>query len=191
LYASKNNSFEVNFVKKLLIVVDYQNDFVNGSLGFEKAAALERPIVDKIAEYRRSGGEIVFTLDTHTTYYLNTQEGRNLPVVHCVEGTEGWNLFGKVAELKRDSDKVFKKPVFGSSDLLEYLKDREYESIELVGVVSNICVISNAVLAKTAQPETPVIVDAACVASNDDDLNEAALNVMESMHVKVTNRKPQ
>ena len=176
------------YMKKLLIVVDYQNDFVSGSLGFDQAEELDGRIADKITEYRNKGGEIIFTFDTHTAEYPDTQEGKNLPVVHCIDGTEGWKLCGKVASLKRDGDRFFKKPAFGSAELFDYLRDKEYGSIELVGIVSNICVLSNAVLAKTALPETPVIVDASCVASNDKNLNEAALNVMEGLQIRVINR---
>lgn len=176
-------------MKKLLIVVDYQNDFVGGSLGFEKAVSLEKKIAEKIRRCRRDGGEVIFTLDTHTPDYLRTQEGRNLPVPHCVKGTEGWKLYGGIAELKEEGDRCFEKPAFGSAELFDYLRTRSYESVELVGVVSNICVIANAVLAKTALPETPVLVDAACVASNDDRLNEAALDVMAGLQIRILNRK--
>mgnify|MGYP000960592189 CR=1 FL=1 len=176
-------------MKKLLIVVDYQVDFVNGSLGFEKAAELEDRIAEKIMAYKKRGDEVIFTLDTHTAEYPDTQEGKNLPITHCIENSEGWQLYGKIAGLQDQKDRVFKKPAFGSAELFDFLRSTPYQSIELVGVVSNICVISNAVLAKTAQPETPVLVDAACVASNDPALNEAALNVMESLQIQVINRQ--
>lgn len=176
-------------MKKLLIVVDYQNDFVSGSLGFEKAVSLERRIAEKISFYQKNGGEVIFTLDTHTSDYLHTQEGQNLPVVHCVKGTAGWKLYGKIAELRRDGDACFEKPAFGSAELFDYLKNKQYESVELVGVVTNICVVANAVLAKTALPETPVMVDAACVASNDEKLNKAALDVMASLQIRILNRE--
>lgn len=176
-------------MKKLLIVIDYQNDFVTGSLGFPKAAALEQRIAAKIQQYRARGDEIVFTLDTHNDRYLDTQEGHCLPVAHCLEGTDGWKLFGSVAGLRIGDDHCFIKHSFGSPDLFRYLCTKTYESIELVGVVSNICVISNAILAKTALPEVPVIVDAACVASNDDCLNKEALHVMESLQIHVTGRE--
>lgn len=175
--------------KKLLIVVDYQNDFVVGSLGCPQAAAIEGSLAAKIEEYRNMGenAEIIFTMDTHDKNYLNTQEGINLPVEHCIKGFDGWQLYGKAAELKADEDLVFSKGTFGSMELADYLRDKgdEYESVELCGVVTNICVISNMALVKAAMPEVPIIIDAACVASNDDALGEAALAVMETMHVKV------
>lgn len=175
-------------MKRLLIVVDYQKDFVDGSLGFAKAAELEQPIADKIDKYRKNDDEIIFTLDTHDEDYLHTQEGELLPVTHCIRGTSGNRLYGRIAALQRDTDSCFHKPSFGSAELFEYLKNKAYRSIELVGVVSNICVISNAVLAKTALPEVPIIIDAACTASNDDRLNEAALDVMAGLQIQIMNR---
>lgn len=176
-------------MKRCLIVVDYQNDFVSGSLGFDRAAELDTRIAEKIKIYRANGGDILFTFDTHEQNYLQTREGRYLPVEHCIIGTSGHELYGNVHKNRIETDRCFCKTTFGSDELYEYLKTVPYDCIELVGVVSNICVISNAVLAKTAQPETDIIVDAGCVASNDDALNTAALNVMESLQIQVINRK--
>jgi nicotinamidase-related amidase len=176
-------------MKKCLIVVDYQNDFVSGSLGFPGAAELERYIVQKIKQYRDNGGEVVFTFDTHGEDYMNTKEGRNLPVAHCLKDTDGHKLYGQVSDLIQESDKQLCKNTFGSDALYMYLRMEAFESIELVGLVSNICVISNAILAKTAQPETPVIVDAKCTASHDSKLNQAALDVMESLQIQIINRQ--
>lgn len=184
-------------MKRLLIVVDYQNDFVDGALGFPGAEKLDQPIADKIAEYRAAGDQVVFTFDTHGQDYLETLEGANLPVPHCFEGTSGHELYGKVANLLQADDKVFFKPAFGSSELFFWLHELQaslperelaFESIELVGLVSNICVISNAVLAKAACPNVPVIVDASCTASFDEKLNTATLDVMEGLQIKVINR---
>lgn len=171
-------------MKKLLIVVDYQNDFVSGALGFPKAREIEEAVCAKIQAYQAAGDDVVCTLDTHEENYLDTQEGRKLPVAHCLYGTEGWRLYGKAAGLLEDCPK-FEKPVFGSAALFDYLRRIPYDSIELCGVVSNICVLSNAVLARTAQPETEIVVDPACVASNDEALGEAALAVLGSLQVTV------
>lgn len=176
-------------MKKCLIVVDYQNDFVSGSLGFPKAVELEDKIVEKIRAYRAAGDAVVFTFDTHTREYLLTQEGRKLPVPHCIYGTEGHKLYGRVNGEADAEDMCFIKTTFGSDALFDFLKQNRFSAIELVGVVTNICVISNAVLVKTAQPETPVTVDASCTASNDDELHEKALDVMESFQITVTNRE--
>jgi nicotinamidase-related amidase len=172
-------------MKKILVVIDYQNDFVNGALGFEKAVKLEDSIALKIEQYKNNGDEVVFTFDTHTIDYLNTQEGRNLPIQHCVKGTHGWELYGKIAGFCDDKTRCFEKNTFGSMEMAEYLKQNEYEQVELVGVVSNICVISNAILAKAALPEAQIIVDSTCVASNDGNLNIAALDVMKSLQIKI------
>jgi nicotinamidase-related amidase len=174
-------------MKKCLIIVDYQNDFVSGALGFPEAAALEARIAQKIRGYRAAGDEIVFTLDTHAEDYLDTQEGKSLPVAHCLKGTEGHALYGQIAGLADPADRRFEKVTFGSDALYDYLKAERFVSIELAGVVSNICVLSNAVLAKTAQPETPILVDAACTASNDAALNRAALDVLASLQVQILN----
>lgn len=176
-------------MKKLLIVVDFQNDFVNGSLGFPGAETLEKPIAEKIRQYRALGenGQIIFTMDTHDRHYKDTVEGKNLPIAHCLAGEDGWQLYGEVADLKAPTDMVFSKPTFGSLELAEYLRDRkdEYESVEFVGLVSNICVISNIAVVKAAMPEVPQLVDEACVGSHDPALQQAALQVMESIHVQV------
>lgn len=186
-------------MKRLLIVVDYQNDFVDGSLGFEGAETLDTRIAEKIAQYHENGDYVFYTMDSHSSNYLSTQEGHYLPVVHCVEGTPGWELYGKTGTAIIDRDKMFRKPTFGSAKLFEYLNgaqasavqaglDRPYTSIELVGLVSNICVLSNAVIAKAACPDVPVIVDASCTASSDKKLHEAALDVLEGLQVRVVNR---
>lgn len=176
-------------MKKLLIVVDYQNDFVNGSLGFPGAEKLEGPISQKIEEYRemRENGQIIFTMDTHDRHYMDTQEGKHLPVPHCIDGEDGWQLYGRIAQLKDPDDLVFSKPTFGSYELGEYLHKNadQYESVEFAGVVTNICVISNIVIAKAAMPNVPIYVDARCVGSNDPALQEAAFEVMGSIHVEV------
>mgnify|MGYP000894741401 CR=1 FL=1 len=174
-------------MKRILIVVDYQNDFVTGSLGFEEAVLLEDRIAKKIDSYRKNGWEVAFTYDTHETNYLETQEGKKLPVPHCLKNTEGWKLYGKIAALCSEGDQCFEKPTFGSMRLAEYLAKNQYDCVELAGVVSNICVPSNAVLAKAALPEAKIVVDAACTAGNDAHLNQAALDVMKGLQMEVVN----
>lgn len=176
-------------MKLCLIVVDYQNDFVSGSLGFEKAKKLDGRICKKIDEYRKAGGDIIFTLDTHGEDYLNTREGRSIPIAHCIKGTDGHCLYGKTAQAAQPSDMYFEKNTFGSDALYEYLKTANYDAIELCGVVSNICVLSNAVLAKTALPEADITVDALCTASGDDKLNEEVLDVLASINTEIKNRE--
>lgn len=170
-------------MKKCLIVVDYQNDFVSGSLGFEKAKALELGIANKINSYHVSGDDVIFTLDTHYDDYMDSYEGKHLPVPHCIENTDGHKLYGSVADCVSDEDIVFRKSTFGSDALYEYLKTACYSSVELVGVVTNICVVTNAILAKTALPDADIIVDSTLTASNDESLHKSALDTMESMHI--------
>lgn len=176
-------------MNRVLIVVDYQNDFVSGALGFPGAEDLAEPIAARIKEYRANGDDIVFTVDTHGPDYLDTQEGRKLPVPHCIRDTEGWYLHDKVAQAAKDKDEFFCKATFPSLELGQYLEECEYTQVELCGLVSHICVLSNAVMAKAALPEAEIVVDAALTASNDPGLHEKALDVLEGIQVTVLNRK--
>lgn len=170
---------------KALVVVDYQIDFVNGALGFEGAELLDALIVEKIERYRKEGGKVIFTLDTHTEDYLNTAEGRKLPVPHCIKGSEGHKLYGEVAKNIKPEDTVIEKPSFGSLELIDVLKNGGFDEVELCGLVTDICVVSNAVIAKTALPESRVVVDSKACASFDKDKHNAALEVMKSVQVDV------
>lgn len=174
-------------MKRLLIVVDYQNDFVNGALGFLKAQEIENNIVNKIKEYQSRNDEVVFTLDTHYENYMSTKEGENLPIPHCIKGTKGHELYGKVKDLAK-GHLLIEKETFGSKDLFKYLEDKEYSSIELIGVVTNICVISNAVIVKTLHPNTEILIDASCSSSNDEVLERKSLDILENLHIKVINK---
>lgn len=176
-------------MKELLVVIDYQNDFVNGALGFEGAEKLDGPIVEKIREYRSRGADVIFTRDTHRENYLETQEGRRLPVIHCIEGGDGHKLFGETAKQVQPGDMIIDKPSFGSMELAKTAMEKNYEKIELVGLVSNICVLTNAAVLKTALPEAEITVDAACTASFDPKANTEALDSMESIQINVINRK--
>ena len=170
---------------KCLIVVDYQVDFVSGALGNEAAAALDAGIAARIRAARQNGEDVIFTLDTHGADYMSTREGKYLPVPHCILGTEGHGLYGEVAKARQSGDAVFHKETFGSKGLFAHLLEKGYTAIELCGVVTNICVISNAVLAKTALPEADVSVNAALCASNDPALHQKALDVMASFQVNI------
>jgi len=178
-------------MRKLLIVVDYQNDFVTGSLGFSGAELLEVPILNKLKVYEANGDHIIYTFDTHYDEYLETQEGRGLPIKHCIHETDGHALFGKILDHYQNGnyewDKAIFKDTFGSADLMKELIEREqYDVIELVGLVSYICVLSNAVIAKTAQPEAEIIVDSNCTAGPDKALHDACLKLMsEALQITV------
>lgn len=175
-------------MKKLLIVVDFQNDFVDGTLGFDKAKSLEPKIMEKLRQYKLSGHDVIFTMDTHDEDYSETQEGKNLPIKHCIKGTNGWWLYGAVDDFWGQNDLAFPKNTFGSLDLANHLKGCDYDSVELVGLTSNICVLSNAVLVQSALPGAKVIVDASCVAGPDDVLNKKALDIMQGLFIEVINR---
>ena len=175
-------------MKKLLIVVDYQNDFVNGSLGFENAPKLEKRIVELIKKYKENNDEVIYTMDTHYDDYLNTYEGQNLPVKHCIEGTVGWQLYGETKDLLSDA-LCFKKQTFPSFELGEYLKDKEYSSITLAGLVSHICVISNAIIVKATNPNTPIYIDLEATSSVDLETHQKCIDVMKSMHFQFLNEK--
>lgn len=167
---------------KLLIVVDMQKDFIDGALGSAEARAVVEGVREKVEAYQKAGDEVIFTLDTHEENYMDTQEGKKLPVPHCIRGTEGWELD---ASLKEYQGKRFEKNTFGSTAVMEYVQERAYESIELVGVCTDICVISNALLIKAALPEVPVLVDSSCCAGVTPESHENALNAMKMCQVAV------
>lgn len=172
-------------MKKLLIVVDYQIDFINGALGFPGAENLAPIIAAKIDKYHNEGNDVAFTLDTHGEDYLGTSEGKHLPVPHCIRYSDGHKLWPEIEKYKSPDDRAFEKPTFGSAELFDFLRNSEYESVELCGLVTDICVVSNAILAKTALPEAEIIVDASATDSFDKAKYEAALAVMESVQITV------
>ena len=176
--------------KKALVVVDYQNDFVEGSLGFERAIMIEPTIYHKVEEYYKNNDNIIFTMDTHYDNYLNTQEGKNLPVKHCIFGTYGWNLYGRLYDFyennkNKDNVTMLNKDTFGCYPLGEFLLNNNFEEIELCGVVTSMCVLSNAVFIKTIVPETRIVINKYAVADFDSSNNEKALEILKNIHVKV------
>lgn len=173
-------------MKKCLIVVDYQNDFVDGSLGFGKAKELDGRIARRIQAYKDGGDDVIFTFDTHRSDYPDTIEGKNLPIVHCLKGTHGHLLYGQVAlNFDEEKDVCFEKETFPSLELAEYLKGKEYRSVELCGLVSHICVLSNAVMVKAALPNTPIWIDRELTESYDESLQEAAFQVLRGLHIEI------
>lgn len=174
-------------MKKLLVVVDYQNDFVDGALGFEGAADIEEKIVGYIDYFERNGDFIAFTLDTHERDYLQTTEGQNLPVEHCIKGTDGWKLTERLQDYAKKYPK-FEKHTFGSLDLGNYIRGIAplVNEVYLVGLVSNICVISNAIIAKAALDKNgKVFVIKNATDSNDKEMQQKAFEVLENLHIKV------
>lgn len=172
-------------MRKILLVIDMQNDFVDGALGTPEAAAIVGRVVEEIGKY--SPEDIVATRDTHPENYLETQEGRNLPVVHCVKGTPGWELNAKVAEALSGAT-VIDKPTFGSTELADRIaalaRDEDLE-LTLVGLCTDICVVSNALLLKAYLPETLIRVIASACAGVTPESHQAALKTMEMCQIKI------
>ena len=170
-------------MKKILIVVDMQNDFIDGALGTAEAVAIVPKVAEKIKNF---DGTVIYTRDTHEEHYMETQEGRNLPVPHCIRDTEGWQIR---TELQQAGAEVVDKPTFGSRALAEKLVDMNREeaidSITLIGLCTDICVISNAFVIKAFLPETPIIVDAACCAGVTPESHERALEAMKVCQIAV------
>ena len=172
-------------MRKLLVVVDMQNDFIDGSLGTKEAEAIVDNVVKVIGTYDPK--DIFATRDTHPENYLETQEGRNLPVVHCVKNTPGWELNEKVVAALGDA-KVIDKPTFGSRTLaeeLEAIAAKEEIEVTLVGLCTDICVVSNALILKAMYPEAVISVDADCCAGVTPEKHEAALETMKSCQIDV------
>ena len=171
-------------MKNILIVVDMQNDFIDGALGTKEAVAIVPKVEEKI---RTFDGEVFFTRDTHENWYLETQEGKNLPVVHCIRDTEGWQIRKELDALRKTEP--VDKDTFGSTELAGELvainEDEEIESITLVGLCTDICVISNALLIKASLPEVPIYVDASCCAGVTPESHENALKAMEMCQIKI------
>jgi len=170
-------------MKDVLVVVDMQKDFINGALGTKEAEAIVDYVVETIKSF---DGEVIFTRDTHAQNYLETQEGKNLPVLHCIKGTDGWQLDKKLECLKTDAMKIFDKPTFGCMALAEYLKAQEgLECVTLIGLCTDICVISNALLIKAALPEIEIRVIEKCCAGVTPQSHKNALEAMKMCQVKI------
>lgn len=169
---------------KLLVVVDMQNDFVDGSLGSEDAQAIVGKVCEKIDNW---DGRVCFTFDTHYEDYLESLEGKHIPVEHCINETDGWNLNGEIAKrLNENSFKVYKDS-FGSLDLIYLVRELEIDNIQLVGLCTDICVISNALLLRAAVPDTDIAVDASCCAGTSKENHRAALTVMKQCCIDIIN----
>ncbi len=173
-------------MQDILIVVDMQNDFVDGSLGTPEAQRIVDHVVEKIMHFE---GRVLFTQDTHESDYLETQEGVRLPVEHCIRGTKGWELVPAIKALLMPESQVIEKPTFGSSELvglLERLNEEEpIRSITLAGLCTDICVISNALLIKAYFPEIPIAVDATCCAGVTVESHQRALDAMRVCQIDI------
>jgi len=167
-------------MKKTLIVVDMQNDFIDGSLGTAEAVAIVPKVREKIAAYAAAGHEIIYTRDTHGEDYLDTPEGKNLPVKHCIKGTDGWQI---ADGLYMEGCKCIDKPNFG----WPYWNEMALENVELIGLCTDICVVSNALIIKAVFPNAEVSVDASCCAGVTVETHKAALETMRMCQITITN----
>ncbi len=172
-------------MRKILVVVDMQRDFVDGALGTAEAQAIVGNVVKKIDGFV---GDIIVTYDTHAQDYMLTSEGKSLPVPHCIKGTEGWELFPAVQSvIDKKQVTVFEKGTFGSTALAEYVKDKYGDdvSIELIGLCTDICVVSNALLLKASVPEAVISVDSSCCAGVTPESHNAALTTMKMCQIDI------
>ena len=168
---------------KLLIVVDMQNDFIDGALGTKEAVAIVPYVKQKISEF---DGKVIFTRDTHFENYGDTQEGKNLPVPHCIKNTKGWEIHPQLEPLRKTD--AIDKITFGSKDLVDVIgKEANVESITFVGLCTDICVISNVMLVKAFYPEIPLIVDAKGCAGVTPQSHQNALDAMKMCQVEIQN----
>ena len=174
-------------MRKILIVIDMQNDFIDGALGTKEAVQIVEAVKEKIRSY--PAADVIATMDTHGEDYMNTQEGKYLPVPHCIKGTDGWRIRPDIAELLTGA-KIYEKPTFGSVALsadIRELSEKEEIELELAGLCTDICVVSNALLLKAAMPEVKISVDASCCAGVTPEKHMASLETMRSCQVQVIN----
>jgi len=172
-------------MRKILIVIDMQNDFIDAALGTQEAVAIVDRVKEKIASWPEEN--VIATMDTHSENYMNSQEGRYLPVPHCIKGSDGWKIRPDIAELLKNA-RIYEKPTFGSLEMandLKCLSQQEEIELELIGLCTDICVVSNALLLKAAMPEVKISVDAACCAGVTPEKHEAALETMRSCQIQV------
>lgn len=168
---------------KVLAIIDMQKDFIDGALGTKEAVAIVPKVAARLAQAWADGETVVFTRDTHHADYLSTQEGRKLPVPHCLEGTDGWQID---AALAVEDAPIFDKPGFGSPALIEYLRSLPaLEGVEFIGLCTDICVITNAMMTKGALPEVPLSVRADCCAGVTPQSHETALQAMRMCQISI------
>ena len=165
-------------MRKTLIVIDMQKDFIDGSLGTKEAVSIVDKVKEKIKQYKENGEQIIYTRDTHSENYLETREGKYLPVVHCVKGSEGWLI---PEELRVEGCEVIDKPSFGYTGWEKY----NFEEIEIIGLCTDICVVSNALILKALYPEIKITVDASCCAGVTQESHKAALLTMKMCQIEI------
>ncbi len=174
---------------KALIVVDMQIDFVTGSLGSDQAKSIVANVKQKVEEFQERSDVVVFTRDTHDKNYLDTFEGKHLPVEHCIKDTSGWQIVDELTDLAEKASAIIDKPTFGSFELLDflapYVNNNEVSEIELCGLCTDICVVSNALLLRARFYEAPIVVNASCCAGVTPESHACALQTMKSCQIQV------
>ena len=175
-------------MNKTLVVIDMQNDFVTGALRNEEAIKIVPYVKKKIEEAKAAGNTIIFTRDTHDNNYMETEEGKNLPVPHCIKGTEGWEIIPELDAIN-NADIIIDKETFGSKILADHFRDNadKVDEVEFIGVCTDICVISNTLLTKAMIPNKKIYVDAAGCAGVTVDSHDTALNAMKACHIAIEN----
>lgn len=171
-------------MRELLVVVDMQTDFVDGALGTKEAQNIVENVVSKVKSAKECGKDIIFTMDTHQENYSETQEGKKLPIAHCIKGSKGWEIIPQLRELTQDC-MILEKPSFGSTQLAHIAAREQYERIELVGLCTDICVISNAMILKSSLPEAEIFVDANCCAGVSPESHRNALEAMKMCQIEI------
>lgn len=175
-------------MRKVLVVIDMQNDFITGALRNEEGIAIVPYVADKVAEAKKNGQTIIFTRDTHGEDYMETEEGANLPVPHCIKDTKGWEIIPEL-DAENNADLIIDKETFGSKALAEYMaqNSESIDEVEFVGVCTDICVISNVLLTKAMIPNKKIYVDAKGCAGVTVEAHNTALNAMKACHIKIEN----
>lgn len=172
-------------MRKILIVIDMQNDFIDAALGTQEAVGIVEAVKEKIRSY--PAADVIATMDTHGNNYMDTQEGKYLPVPHCIKGSDGWQIRPDIAELLKGAA-IYEKPTFGSTAMaadLKAISEKEEIELELIGLCTDICVVSNALLLKATMPEVKISVDPACCAGVTPEKHLAALETMRSCQIQV------
>lgn len=161
-----------------------QNDFISGALGFDKAKKIIPEIVNLIKNFEKNGDDVVFTADTHEKDYLDTIEGKKLPIAHCIKGTDGWEICDELKPFSKNH-LIIEKPTFGSEKLGDFIAKNTFGSITLVGLVTDICVVSNAIVAKASAPNTPIRVVRDATQSANDEMREKTFEILTNLHIEV------
>lgn len=171
-------------MKKLLLVIDYQNDFIDGTLGFKGAQDITKGIVNRVKHYVQNKQDIVFTMDTHNKNYLTTLEGKSLPIKHAIVNTRGWQLHQDLLPYVKYGT-IITKDTFGAKTLFNYFNKHKYQQVEIIGVVTNLCVLANAIITKSCLPNANIIIYKKLIAAPNKKLHYEAINLLKHSYFKI------